>query len=103
MQGSSVFISDFLLSYINTKYRGSASETPCGNIWDMRKLICSLALALTVAPPLARAQEYVQGPDSMRQPGVPQGKVTKYEWTSKIYPGTVRDYWVYVPAQYTAD
>jgi sugar lactone lactonase YvrE/enterochelin esterase-like enzyme len=69
----------------------------------MRKLICSLALALTVAPPLACAQEYVQGPDSMRQPGVPQGKVTKYEWTSKIYPGTVRDYWVYVPAQYTAD
>src|ERR1043165_2107989 len=45
-------------------------------------------------------QEYVLGPDSERHPGVPQGKVTKYEWSSKIYPGTVRDYWVYVPAQY---
>lgn len=38
--------------------------------------------------------------DSERHPGIPQGKVTKYEWTSKIYLGTVRDYWVYVPAQY---
>ncbi len=51
---------------------------------------------------LLGAEEYVLGPDSQRQPGVPQGKVTKHEWTSKIYPGTVRDYWVYVPAQYDA-
>src|SRR5439155_5127549 len=60
----------------------------------------ALAAALTIAPSLAPAEEYVPGPDSQRQPGVPQGKVTKYEWPSKIYPGTVRDYWVYVPAQY---
>ena len=27
--------------------------------------------------------------------------VTKYTWAaSKVFPGTVRDYWVYVPAQY---
>ena len=45
------------------------------------------------------AEEYVLGPDSKRQPGVPAGKVTKHEFkNSKIYPGTVRDYWVYVPA-----
>ena len=50
---------------------------------------------------LARAgEEYPLGPDSQRQPGVPQGTVTHYTWTSKIFPGTVRDYWVYVPAQY---
>ena len=49
---------------------------------------------------IALAEEYTLGPDSQRQAGVPQGKVTKYTWTSKIYPGTVRDYWVYVPAQY---
>jgi sugar lactone lactonase YvrE/enterochelin esterase-like enzyme len=47
------------------------------------------------------AEEYVLGPDSARQPGVPQGKVTKHEWrNSKIYPGTTREYYVYVPAQY---
>jgi len=34
---------------------------------------------------------------------VPQGVVTKYTWTSQIFPGTVRDYWVYVPAQYTPE
>src|SRR6476646_1476602 len=66
----------------------------------MLKLICALAAAIAIAPAPTRAEEYVLGPDSQRQPGVPQGKVTKYEWTSKIYPGTVRDYWVYVPAQY---
>lgn len=49
------------------------------------------------------AADYAYGPDSARQSGVPQGKVTHYTWsTSKIYPGTTRDYWVYVPAQYKA-
>ncbi len=37
----------------------------------------------------------------MVQEGVPQGTVTKGTWTSdKVFPGTVRDYWVYVPKQY---
>ena len=48
-------------------------------------------------------QEYPLGPDSQRKPGVPRGAVTQYTWSSsKVYPGTVRDYWVYVPAQYDA-
>jgi sugar lactone lactonase YvrE/enterochelin esterase-like enzyme len=50
----------------------------------------------------AFAQEpYALGPDSQKQPGVPEGKVTQHTWnTSKVYPGSTRDYWVYVPAQY---
>ncbi|HXJ94020.1 MAG TPA: SMP-30/gluconolactonase/LRE family protein [Terriglobia bacterium] len=65
--------------------------------------------ALFVLTAMARAaqEEYPLGPDSQRQPGVPQGTVTHYTWTSPAgtgaYPGTSRDYWVYVPAQYTAD
>ncbi len=51
---------------------------------------------------LAYADDYVLGPDSQRQPDVPKGTVTKLNWTSKIYPGTSRDYWIYVPAQYKA-
>ena len=40
-------------------------------------------------------------PDSTPQPGVPHGIVTKYAWSnSKIFPGTHRDYWIYVPKQY---
>lgn len=48
------------------------------------------------------AQEsYELGPDSLPQDGVPTGSIEgPFEWKSKIYPGTVRDYWVYVPAQY---
>jgi gluconolactonase len=60
-----------------------------------------MKIALLLLPlACAIAQEYKLGPDSIRQAGVPQGKVTKYSWTSRIYPGTTRDYWVYVPAQY---
>jgi enterochelin esterase family protein len=33
---------------------------------------------------------------------VPQGTVTSYRWESKIYGGTLREYIVYVPAQYNA-
>jgi gluconolactonase len=59
-----------------------------------------LPLVLT---PLLRAEEYRYTSDSIRQQGVPTGKVTKSSWTnSKIYPGTTHDYWVYVPAQYNS-
>ncbi len=38
------------------------------------------------------------------QPGVPQGKLIAYtNWTSKVFTNTVRDWWVYVPAQYKAE
>lgn len=52
---------------------------------------------------LARgADDYALTPDSQRQEGVPRGEVTKHSWTSKVFPDTVRDYWVYVPKQYDA-
>ena len=41
--------------------------------------------------------------DSVEQPGVPRGVVTQQApWKSTIFEGTTRDWWVYVPAQYTA-
>src|SRR5262245_52928611 len=47
------------------------------------------------------ADEYPPHPDSQVQPGVPKGSVEKHSFAaSKIFPGTERDYWVYVPAQY---
>jgi enterochelin esterase family protein len=40
-------------------------------------------------------------PASYEQPGVPQGKMSdKLQHTSKVYPGMVSDYWIYVPTQY---
>jgi enterochelin esterase family protein len=44
---------------------------------------------------------YPYGPDSFRQEGVPRGAITTHEWKdSKVFPGTIRRYYVYVPAQY---
>jgi gluconolactonase len=68
------------------------------------KKLCLLAGLLVMLAGFAWAgEEYPLTPDSERQPGVPQGTVTKHTWTSKILPGTVRDYWVYVPVQYSPD
>jgi enterochelin esterase family protein len=64
------------------------------------RLRCALLLLLFPLVPLQAANDYKYGPDSENQPGVPEGKVIKHTWTSKVFDGTVRDYWVYVPAQY---
>ncbi len=56
--------------------------------------------ALVISLPLQAADDYKHGPDSMEQPGVPKGKIIKNSWSSEIFPGTVRDWWIYVPAQY---
>lgn len=51
---------------------------------------------------MGSADDYALGQDSMPQEGVPQGTVSKHQWSnSEIYPGTETDYWVYVPAQYS--
>ena len=67
----------------------------------MKKLGILTLFMLVSAVVLASSPQYSLGPDSQRQPNSPRGKITHYTWTSKIFPGTVRDYWVYVPAQYT--
>src|SRR5688572_4757801 len=51
---------------------------------------------------LHAADDYKLGHDSMPQDGVPRGLVTKHTWTSKVFPGTARDWWIYVPSQYDA-
>ena len=68
------------------------------------------AVALILLPVAgARAQQiqpgpYAPGPDSQAQPGIPKGEVLKFSFEdSKVFPGTYRDYWVYVPAQYSPD
>ena len=45
---------------------------------------------------------YPLGPDSLPQDGVPKGKLDgPFLFKSQIIAGTVRRYWIYVPAQYT--
>src|SRR5262245_42815826 len=62
--------------------------------------ICHVLAIIIVGSRTSLGQDYKPGPDSLPQPGVPQGVVTHHTWTSKIFPGTARDYWVYVPKQY---
>ena len=46
---------------------------------------------------------YDTHPDARERAGVPKGAVTAMpSWSSKIFAGTTRDWWVYVPAQYNA-
>src|SRR5687768_887426 len=60
----------------------------------MRSL--ALAALLLIAGPARAAYEL--GPDSKPQAGVPKGTLTKLTWKStKVYPGTERDLWVYAP------
>ena len=66
------------------------------------KSLLVFGLLLLQNPVLNAADDYKLGPDSQEQLGVPKGTVSKYSWTSSIFPGTVRDYWVYVPVQYDA-
>jgi len=63
--------------------------------------VAAMSLCLSLS---AFAQPVADHPDRQPQPGVPQGKITAGKFAeSLIYPGTVRDYSVYVPAQYQAD
>jgi gluconolactonase len=63
-------------------------------------LLCLCAGLLSAAA--ARAiDDYHPGPDSQPRAGVPKGEVLKFTFDhSKIFPGTTRTYWIYVPAQY---
>ena len=52
---------------------------------------------------MRRPGEYPLMPDSLPQEGVPKGTLEgPYEFHSKIIAGTVRRYWIWVPAQYNA-
>lgn len=48
-----------------------------------------------------KPRQYALGPDSTRADDTPKGVVTEKQWLeSKVYPGTKRRYYVYVPKQY---
>ena len=64
-------------------------------------LACSLPLASAFA---AAPSQFKATPDHEPQAGVPTGTVTQMpEWRSTVLPGTTRDWWIYVPAQYKPD
>ncbi len=49
-------------------------------------------------------EAYEAHPDSRERPGVPKGALKQMpSWESRIFAGTARDWWVYLPAQYKAE
>jgi len=65
----------------------------------MRRILLALLLVSACAVP--QAEDYMLGPDSQPQDGVPTGTVTKCTLApGKDYPGTPHNCAVYVPAQY---
>ncbi|MEO8268649.1 MAG: alpha/beta hydrolase-fold protein [Aureliella sp.] len=64
----------------------------------------SFEIAGVTSVATAEEPDYPVPPEALKQEGVPEGKIEgPFTLTSKIYLGTERDYWIYVPAQYTAD
>ncbi len=63
----------------------------------------SLPAADAVAPQ-RKLNDYPKTADSLPQAGVPKGRLEgPFEFHSQIIAGTVRRYWIYVPAQYSAE
>lgn len=51
-----------------------------------------------------QVENYLLDSASVEHPGVPKGELMKLSFeSSKIFPGTIRDYWIYVPAQYNPE
>ncbi len=64
-------------------------------------IILPLVLACTLIAQDKPATKYEPHPDTFRHEGVPEGKILgPFQWESKIYPATTREYHLYVPAQY---
>lgn len=69
----------------------------------MRAFAPAIALLFAFINATFAIDDYKPGPDSLYQPDVPHGEITKHVFDqSKIFPGTTRTYWVYVPKQYDA-
>lgn len=58
------------------------------------------AIILAVLLSSAASAQFPLGPDSLPKPDVPKGTLTEHVWKSQVFKGTIRRYWIYVPAQY---
>lgn len=68
---------------------------------NLKALLLSVCLMLQVLAYAQTEEKYPQDSASSEQAGVPKGELIKLTLRNpKTFPGTLRDYWVYVPAQY---
>jgi len=61
------------------------------------------ASGMTLLAGTTRIESYPRPPEAIPDPALPQGRLEKFEWReSKVFPNTVRNVVVYIPAQYQA-
>jgi enterochelin esterase-like enzyme len=78
---------------------------PFATLTALLLLTCARASTSAAAqsPTARQPGEYALTPDSLPQPGVPRGHLEgPIEFHSRIFAGTVRRYWIFVPAQYSS-
>lgn len=64
-------------------------------------LLIGLLFGSTTA---GQERDYPVPPEAVRAADVPEGKIEgPFQLSSKIFPGTQRDYWIYVPSQYAGE
>src|ERR1043166_8970106 len=67
----------------------------------IKRYLCVVCAVALLAGVTRAADDYKLGPDSQFKPDVPHGRVERFQFTnSTVFPGTVRDGGVYIPAQY---
>jgi len=70
----------------------------------LRLATCLIALLSLPSIGWSQAETYPDHPDALKKPGVPEGKIEgpfDYVCTKpQTFPGTTRQYWIYVPAAY---
>jgi gluconolactonase len=72
--------------------------------WLFTTALVALSLLCTDSARSAAVDEYPTPPEGQPQADAPKGSVQKFAFSnSRIFPGTQRDYWVYVPSQYNPD
>ncbi len=63
-----------------------------------------VSLLAGLQPTAAQEEDYPIPAEAQKQEGVPEGQISgPFQLESKIYPGTKRRYWLYVPQQITPD
>lgn len=73
-------------------------------MYIVRTFILVFCISIKTLYAQTPAENYPVDPASEEQAGVPKGEVLKFTFEqSKIFPGTWREYWIYVPAQYKPD
>ncbi len=66
----------------------------------MKRILCLIVLLSSLST-FAEPEPYTL--DSIRHEGIPKGNVTRHLHKSDMFKGTIREYFIYVPKQYSAD